>query len=266
MSDLRTDFKDDVLNIITNEKRKYRMINNADGTVSFEDVTDYVQQGDTFGAAEVNQITEKVNSCLTRADVVDNAESTATDLPASANIVRELKEDLNDCFQSVSDGKTLVASAITGKGVATGATATFSQMATNISSIKTTVTPTAGNKNTKTAKLSTYGSTSATPSITLPANGTYIVTFVSCQGSKEGYEVNSSFAVGSFSVSGTSIVENAITAMYDSVDPSKTGTARLYSQSILVKTGSSAVTISRTVTIGGYGGNAIATIYAIKIG
>ena len=94
MSDLRTDFKDDVLNITTNEKRKYRMINNADGTVSFEDVTDYVQQGDTFGATEVNQITEKVNSCLTRQDVVDNLESTATELPLSANIGRELKEKL----------------------------------------------------------------------------------------------------------------------------------------------------------------------------
>lgn len=94
MSDLRTDFKDDVLNITTNEKRKYRMINNADGTVSFEDVTDYVQQGDTFGATEVNQITEKVNSCLTRQDVVDNLESTSTDLPLSANRGRELKEML----------------------------------------------------------------------------------------------------------------------------------------------------------------------------
>lgn len=94
MSDLRTDFKDDVLNITTNEKRKYRMINNADGTVSFEDVTDYVQQGDTFGATEVNQITEKVNSCLTRQDVVDNLESTATDLPLSANTGREIKEFL----------------------------------------------------------------------------------------------------------------------------------------------------------------------------
>lgn len=97
MSDLRTDFKDDVLNITTNEKRKYRMINNADGTVSFEDVTDYVQQGDTFGASEVNQITEKVNSCLTKADVVDNTESTATDLPLSANMGMVLKEELANC-------------------------------------------------------------------------------------------------------------------------------------------------------------------------
>ena len=75
MADLRTDYKDDVLNINTNERRKYRMINNADGTISFEDVTDYMQNGDGFGATDVNTITERVNRSLTGADVVDNTES-----------------------------------------------------------------------------------------------------------------------------------------------------------------------------------------------
>ena len=106
MSDLRTDFKDDVLNVTTNDKRKYRMINNADGTVSFEDVTDYVQQGDTFGATEVNQITEKVNSCLTRQDAVDNLESTATDLPLSANMGRELNNNFKDFIKLAVSSET----------------------------------------------------------------------------------------------------------------------------------------------------------------
>lgn len=183
---------------------------------------------------------------------------------AGALAVKELSAEVENCFQSVSDGKALVASAITDKGVSTDATATFEQMATNISSIKTT--PTAGNTNTKIGYHSGYSSSSATPSITLPANGTYIVNFVVCQGSKEGYAVNSSLSVGSFSIAGNSIVENAIAAAHDEQDPSQRGTARLYSQSILVKTGSSPVTISRTATAGGYGGNVIATIYAIKIG
>lgn len=52
-----------------------------------------------------------------------------------ATIVDELKE----CFQYVSDGKTLIASAIIDMGVQTGATDTFSQMANNIRSIKTGV-------------------------------------------------------------------------------------------------------------------------------
>ena len=42
---------------------------------------------------------------------------------------------LNDCFQSVSNGKELIASAITDKGVATDATDTFLEMSDNIREI-----------------------------------------------------------------------------------------------------------------------------------
>lgn len=232
----------------------------------FDTISNYQSLAEKYKA----EFKEDCETHLNSLGVLDTMEevvaNTQENQLAGALAIKELSVEVENCFQSVSDGKVLVASAITDKGVSTDATATFEQMAANISSIKTSITPTAGNKNTKTAKLSTQGSTNATPSITLPANGTYIVTFVACQGSKEGYASNSSFSVGSFSVSGTSIVENAITAMYDTVDPSKTGTARLYSQSILVKTGSSPVTISRTATAGGFGGNILATIYAIKIG
>lgn len=48
-----------------------------------------------------------------------------------------LDEKVQECFQSVSDGKSLVASAITDKGVATSATDTFATMASNVSAIKT---------------------------------------------------------------------------------------------------------------------------------
>lgn len=47
---LRTDYKDDVFT----GNRKYRMIDNGDGTVSFEDATTYEQEGDTYGAAQIN--------------------------------------------------------------------------------------------------------------------------------------------------------------------------------------------------------------------
>ena len=47
------------------------------------------------------------------------------------------QKDLDDLFQSVSDGKTLVANAITGKGVSTATNATFATMASNISKINT---------------------------------------------------------------------------------------------------------------------------------
>ena len=53
----------------------------------------------------------------------------------SEDRVAELEADVNELFQSVSSGKTLVANAITGKGVSTSTTATFATMATNIGKI-----------------------------------------------------------------------------------------------------------------------------------
>lgn len=61
MENLRTDFVDDILNTSENTRRKFRMITNDDGTISFEDVTAYSQVGDSFGAADVNKITGAVN-------------------------------------------------------------------------------------------------------------------------------------------------------------------------------------------------------------
>lgn len=48
----------------------------------------------------------------------------------------ELSSKYDQLFQSVSNGKSLIASAITGKGVSTASDATFQQMATNINSIQ----------------------------------------------------------------------------------------------------------------------------------
>ena len=49
--------------------------------------------------------------------------------------VTTLETQVSELFQSVSSGKTLVANAITGKGVSTATNATFATMATNISKI-----------------------------------------------------------------------------------------------------------------------------------
>lgn len=59
---LPTDFKDDVLAESMSGKRRYRIIQNADGTVSLDDVTDYEQVGSTFGAKQVNDMSSAVNS------------------------------------------------------------------------------------------------------------------------------------------------------------------------------------------------------------
>ena len=59
---LPTDFKDDVLAESMAGKRRYRIIQNVDGTVSLDDVTDYEQVGSTFGAKQVNDMSSAVNS------------------------------------------------------------------------------------------------------------------------------------------------------------------------------------------------------------
>ncbi len=59
---LRTDHKDDILDLTQNTQRKYRMITNDDGTVSFVDMTVYSQVGDSFGAAELNEIANAVKN------------------------------------------------------------------------------------------------------------------------------------------------------------------------------------------------------------
>lgn len=96
---LKVDYKDD--GFVGN--RKYRQVNNTDGTLSFEDVTPYNPIGDSFGALDINATNEEVNRL----------------------------------GESVSNGKKTVAAAITAKGQATAADAEFATMAANIGKIET---------------------------------------------------------------------------------------------------------------------------------
>ena len=93
---MKTDWKDDIFT-----QRKIRLTENSDGTVTPVDATTYTQKGDSFGAKELN----------------------------------EIGTEINEVKKSVSDGKALVAAAITAKRVATAATATFKEMAANIGRI-----------------------------------------------------------------------------------------------------------------------------------
>lgn len=93
---MKTDWKDDIFT-----QRKIRLTENSDGTVTPEDETVYTQKGDSFGAKELN----------------------------------EIGTEINEVKKSVSDGKALVAAAITAKRVATAATDTFAKMAENIKKI-----------------------------------------------------------------------------------------------------------------------------------
>ncbi len=58
---LKENYKDDILDVSVNTKRKYRMTENGDGTVSFEDETEYLQEGDNFGSGAINPIAHAIN-------------------------------------------------------------------------------------------------------------------------------------------------------------------------------------------------------------
>lgn len=108
MADLKTNYVDDVLDTSVNVKRKYNMIQNADGTVSFDDVTTYTQNGDSFGAKDINDTNAAVNELnsnlnkkqdkltnpLTQTDVVNNLTSTSTVKPLSAYQGKVLNDKL----------------------------------------------------------------------------------------------------------------------------------------------------------------------------
>ena len=55
---LKEDYKDAVFAGL----RKYKMLDNGDGTVSPVDMTEYENGGDKFGAKDVNTITKTVNA------------------------------------------------------------------------------------------------------------------------------------------------------------------------------------------------------------
>lgn len=58
---LKTTYKDDVLDTAENTRRKYRIIENNDGTVSLEDATEYITLGDVFSGKDINKTNEEVN-------------------------------------------------------------------------------------------------------------------------------------------------------------------------------------------------------------
>lgn len=53
---MKTDYKNDILSDSMNGLRRYEMITNDDGTVSFRDVSEYTQTGDGVTAGAMNSI------------------------------------------------------------------------------------------------------------------------------------------------------------------------------------------------------------------
>lgn len=69
-STLPVNYQDDILNSAMSGKRRFKLINNSDGTVSLEDVTTYDQVGSNFGAGQMNATNQAVNESLDKNKVV----------------------------------------------------------------------------------------------------------------------------------------------------------------------------------------------------
>nr|WP_297935381.1 DUF6273 domain-containing protein [uncultured Lachnoclostridium sp.] len=68
MSILKTDYKDDVINTELAADRKFGEVANEDGTFSYNDVTPYTQEGDEYGAKEINHENTHTNYAIEAAD------------------------------------------------------------------------------------------------------------------------------------------------------------------------------------------------------
>lgn len=121
------------------------------------------------------------------------AEDIAYDNTDSGLTATDVQSAIDEVFQSVSDGKELIADAITDKGVPTSATDTFSTMATNISNI-----PAGGGIDLTeyTNRGGSVRSTSASNTLSLNADNDYIIV---------GYaRSSSSYNVSNYTVNFTS--------------------------------------------------------------
>lgn len=79
---LPVNFKDDIMSEAMEGRRRYRMIQNPDGTVSFEDTTEYDQVGSQFGQGQINKTNQAVNESLDKGRVIDNINDIASNSEA----------------------------------------------------------------------------------------------------------------------------------------------------------------------------------------
>lgn len=69
---LPVNFQDDIIDTTINDKRRYRLEENADGTTSLEDVTTYEQVGSYFGAEQINATNGAVNELIDKTTNFEN--------------------------------------------------------------------------------------------------------------------------------------------------------------------------------------------------
>lgn len=72
---LATDFKDDILAESMDGKRRYRLVANGDGTYCLEDASVYEQTGSIYGAKQVNEANEAINSSADSGKIIDDIDA-----------------------------------------------------------------------------------------------------------------------------------------------------------------------------------------------
>ncbi len=97
---LKTDYTNDIFS----GNRKYNMITNSDGTVSFTDVTEYTSEGDTFSASDINSVNEVINALDTKIGS-STLETAAQDLSDAVNEVNSNKAPTSHASTGTSYGK-----------------------------------------------------------------------------------------------------------------------------------------------------------------
>lgn len=104
---LPVNFKDDVLASSMDGKRRYNMITNSDGTVSFEDVTTYSQEGSNFGSAQINNTNGAINTINN--NVLDTIEEISANTSggkfAGALALKNVNNSLTELLKTVEYSK-----------------------------------------------------------------------------------------------------------------------------------------------------------------
>lgn len=95
---VKMNYKDDIFF----GKRRYNIINNSDGTISLEDVTTYQQEGDAFGAGDMNKLAAAINGFeVKHTDFPDDGSVVETD--ASGNVKRTVFNDDGSITTTLKD-------------------------------------------------------------------------------------------------------------------------------------------------------------------
>lgn len=100
---LSTSYQDDILSS-SNTRRKYTQVSNSDGTVSFEDKTQYDQEGSLLSAGDMNRTNQAINGIYANriVDLEDLALVTETGFFVDAKPISDIYKETVTELESVA--------------------------------------------------------------------------------------------------------------------------------------------------------------------